>query len=93
VGGHIGYPWTEEAIAVATKHENVFIVTSAYTVKRYPNVLVEYMKTHGRNKVLFGTNYPMIEPANALGNLKDLDLDVETQNLFLSGNTQRIFRL
>lgn len=22
VGGHIGYPWTEEMIAVARKHEN-----------------------------------------------------------------------
>ena len=36
VGGHIGYPWTDEAIAVATKHENVYIDTSAYTVRRYP---------------------------------------------------------
>ena len=31
VGGHIGYPWTEEAIAVATKHPNIYIDTSAYT--------------------------------------------------------------
>ena len=35
VGGHIGYPWTDEAIAVATKHANVFIDTSAFTVRRY----------------------------------------------------------
>ena len=30
VGGHIGYLWTDEAIAVATKHRNVYIDTSAY---------------------------------------------------------------
>ena len=36
VAGHIGYPWTDEAVAVATKHENVYIDTSAYTVRRYP---------------------------------------------------------
>jgi uncharacterized protein len=36
VGGHIGYPWTDEMIAVATKHANVYIDTSAYTVQRYP---------------------------------------------------------
>lgn len=36
VGGHIGYPWTDEVIAVATKHRNVYIDTSAYTVRRYP---------------------------------------------------------
>ncbi len=41
VGGHIGYPWTEEMIAVARKHENVYIDTSAYTSKRLPRELVD----------------------------------------------------
>ncbi|WP_197473477.1 amidohydrolase family protein, partial [Oleiphilus sp. HI0066] len=66
VGGHIGYPWTEEAIAVATKNENVYIDTSAYTANRYPDNLVKFIKEHGRTKVLFGTNYPMLLPAQAL---------------------------
>ena len=35
VCGHIGYPWTEEMVAVARKHENVYIDTSAYTARRY----------------------------------------------------------
>jgi hypothetical protein len=53
VGGHIGYPWTEETIAVARKHENVYVDTSAYTAKRYPPELVEYMKSRsGRKKRL-----------------------------------------
>ena len=93
VAGHIGYPWTEEAIAVATKHENVFIDTSAYTVKRYPPELIRYMQGHGRTKVLFGTNYPMIMPEKALAGLDGLGLDPECQELFLSGNAQRVFRL
>src|SRR5208337_1399720 len=86
VAGHIGYPWTDEAIAVATKHENVFIDTSAYTVKRYPAVLVDYLRGHGRTKVLFGTNYPMITPAKALEGLDTLGLDEETKQLFLAEN-------
>ncbi len=93
VGGHIGYPWTEEAIAVATKHENVFIDTSAYTVKRYPPELVRYLQGHGRHKVLFGTNYPMIMPGHALKGLDDIGLDEEVKNAFLSGNATRIFKL
>lgn len=93
VGGHIGYPWTDEAIAVATKHENVFIDTSAYSVNRYPPALVEFMKTHGRHKVLFGTNYPMITAAKALADLDSLVLDAETQALFLAGNAKRVFAI
>ena len=93
VAGHIGWPWTEEAIAVASKHENLYIDTSAYTVKRYPAALVEYLRGHGQSKVLFGTNYPMITPAKALEGLEQLGLDAETQALFLGGNAQRVFRL
>ena len=93
VGGHIGYPWTDEAIAVATKHENVYIDTSAYTVQRYPAALVEYLRGHGRRKVLFGTNYPMILPAKALEGLDALGLDEEAKALFLGGNAARVFGL
>jgi len=93
VAGHIGYPWTDEAIAVATKHENVYIDTSAYTTKRYPQPLVEFMRGHGRNKVLVGTNYPMIMPAKALENLLELALEDDVRELCLSGNACRIFNL
>ena len=93
VGGHIGYPWTDEAIAVATKHENVYIDTSAYTAKRYPPALVEFLRGHGRDKVLFGTNYPMIMPAKALEHLPELGLGEDIQTRFLSGNAMRIFNL
>jgi predicted TIM-barrel fold metal-dependent hydrolase len=91
VGGHIGYPWTTEMIALATKYPNVYIDTSAYVAHRYPAELVEYMRGHGRRKVLFGTNYPMITPAQALKRLDDLSLDDEARDLFLGGNASRLF--
>jgi hypothetical protein len=80
-------------IAVATKHPNVCIDTSAYTVRRYPPNLVAYLKAHGREKVLFGTNWPMIAPAKALEGLGTLGLDETTQAAFLSGNAARVFAL
>ncbi len=94
VCGHIGYPWTEEMIAVARKHENVHIDTSAYTAKRIPAELVSYMKTRGgRQKVMFGSNSPMIFPERALADLDSLELDEENRELFLSTNASRIFKL
>lgn len=93
VAGHIGYPWTDEAIAVATKLEHVYIDTSAYTAKRYPAALVDYMRGHGRRKVLFGSNYPMITPARALDGLETLGLDDEASALFLGENARRVFEI
>lgn len=93
VGGHIGYPWTEEAVAVATKHENVYIDTSAYTVGRYPAELVRFLKGHGAGKVLFGTNYPMMPPEQALKGFDALGLDEARAEMFLAGNAKRVFGL
>ncbi|MFL4945829.1 amidohydrolase family protein [Streptomyces sp. MMS24-I31] len=93
VCGHIGYPWTTEMIAVADKHANVYIDTSAYTARRYPRELVGYLRGRGRRKVLFGTNYPMITPGQALEHLGELGLDEEVTELFLSGNARRVFSL
>ena len=93
VCGHIGYPWTTEMIAVADKHPNVYIDTSAYAAHRYPAELVEYLKGRGRGKVLFGSNYPMMTPERALARLDDLGLDGETRQLFLAGNAWGVFRL
>ena len=47
IGWHIGYPRTDEAIAVATKHRNVYTDISAYTVDRYLLQLVYYLKHQG----------------------------------------------
>lgn len=93
VAGHIGYPWTDEAIAVATKHEHIYIDTSAYTAKRYPPQIVDYIKHHGKRKVMFGTNYPMITPSQALADLDSLGLSDEVKELFLHENAARVFGL
>lgn len=93
VCGHIGYPWTLEMIAVATKHPNVFIDTSAYTAKRYPAELVGYLNKNGRKKVLFGTNYPMITAAQCLKGLDELITDDEVKELFLYRTAQQVFQL
>jgi len=93
VCSHIGYPWTTEMIAVATKHLNVFIDTSAYTAKRYPPDLLRYLKKHGRDKVLFGTDYPMITPAKCLEGIDEMLTDDEVKKLFLFRNAQRIFKI
>ncbi len=93
VCGHIGYPWHVEMIAFATKFPNVYIDTSAYKSKRYPQELVEYMKKHGKHKVLFGSNYPMITPKACLADLESLGLTDEVRECFLTSNAKKVFAL
>lgn len=93
VGGHIGYPWTDEMIALAWKHANVFIDTSAYLPRYYPPQLVHFMKTYGKDKVLFGTNFPMLEFGKCAEQARALDLGEPARANFLSENARRVFKL
>eukprot|EP00439_Symbiodinium_sp_Y106_P087129 s128_g40.t1 len=61
VAGHIGAPWLEEMLFLAGKFPNLYIDTSAYLPSRYPHALVEYMRGRGAKRVLYGSNYPMIQ--------------------------------
>ena len=93
VAGHIGAPWTQEIISLATKFPNLYIDTSAYKATRYPADFVEFMRGRGAGKVLFGSNYPMLTAAACLEGLDSLALGDEAKQAFLSGNARRVFKL
>jgi len=93
VAGHVGVPWTQEMLSLATRFPNVYIDTSAWKLSRLPADFVAFMRGHGARKVMFGTNYPMLSAAQCLEGLGDLGLDAEATGLFLGGNAIRVFRL
>jgi uncharacterized protein len=93
VGIHTGWPWNEEMIAVAYKHPNVYIGIDAYAPKHLPESLVHYMDTFGREKVLFGTDYPVIDPERAMGEFAELGLREESARAVLRDNALRLYGL
>lgn len=93
VGGHIGYPWTDEMIALAWKHANVFIDTSAYLPRYYPPQLVHFMNSYGQDKVLFGTNFPMLDFGKCATQARELKIGPEARAKFLFENARRVFGL
>lgn len=93
IGIHIGYPWTEEMISVAYKHPNVYIGSDAYAPKHWPESFTHYIKTWGQDKVLFGTDFPVIGPVRARSEIEALDIPDAAKEKFLSGNARKLFRL
>lgn len=93
VGGHIGYPWTDEMIGLAWKHANVFIDTSAWLPRYYPPQLIHYMQTYGKEKVLFGTNFPQLSFDKCVEDARKLGLPPDVEANFLHANARRIFKL
>ena len=93
LGIHIGVPWTDEMIAMAWKHENVFIGVNAYAPKHWPASLVRYLDSYGRDKVLFGTDWPVIDPERAVAEIDGLKLRPQTMEKLMRSNALRVFRL
>jgi len=93
VGGHVGFPWINELVSLTVKFPNFHVDTSAYAVHRLPLDFVEYMKGLGGDRVMFGTNWPMLSPARCLNKLDEIGLSVEQSEAFLQGNARRVFNL
>ncbi len=68
---HPSFPWQEEALAVATHKPQVYIDLSGWSPKYFPPILVQYANTLLKDKVLFGTDFPMLTPERWR---KDLEL-------------------
>src|SRR5579875_902994 len=92
-GIHIGYPWTEEMISMAWKHENIVIGADASAPKHWPEPLVHYMNTDGRGKVMFGTGWPVMDPERAAIEIETLGLRPESMRAVTRENALRVFKL
>ena len=54
---------------------------------------VHYANTFGREKVLFGTDWPVIDPERAVREIDDLNLRPEAKQLMMRDNALRVFKL
>ncbi len=93
IGIHVGIPWHDEMIAMAWKHENVFIGSDAHSPKYWPASFVSYLNSYGQDKVLFGTDFPVLDFAPHHEEIDALDLRPEVRNKLLGANARRVYRL
>jgi predicted TIM-barrel fold metal-dependent hydrolase len=92
IGIHIGVPWTDEMISMCWKHENVYTAGDAYAPKHWPKPFVHYANSYGSHKVLFGTDWPVIDPERAVAEIESLGLRPEARRLLMRDNALRIFK-
>ncbi|NKX54668.1 amidohydrolase family protein [Arthrobacter mobilis] len=90
---HPSVPWQEEANSIATHKANVFIDLSGWSPKYFPESLVRLSSTVLADKVLFGTDFPLITPAKWLGAFAELPIKDEVRPKILKDNAVRLLGL
>jgi predicted TIM-barrel fold metal-dependent hydrolase len=90
---HPSFPWQDEAISVALHKQQVYIDLSGWSPKYFPEQLVRYANTQLRDRVLFGSDYPLITPDRWLADFERADFKDEVRPLILKENAIRLLQL
>jgi predicted TIM-barrel fold metal-dependent hydrolase len=93
IGIHVGIPWTDEMIAMAWKHENVYIGSDAHSPKYWPESFVHYINSYGQDKVIFGTDFPVLDFKRTMDEVLAHNFKPEVLPKLLRDNTRRIYKL
>jgi uncharacterized protein len=90
---HPGVPWQEEQLSVALHKRNVYIDISGWSPKYFRPILVQYMNSLLQDKVLFGSDYPALQPERWLRDFEALELKPEVRQKILLGNAKKLLNI
>ena len=93
VGIHVGIPWTDEMVAMAWKHPNVYIGSDAHSPKYWPESFVRYIDSYGQDKVMFGTDFPVLQFERTREEVEGLGFRPGPKRKFLRDNALRLYKL
>ena len=77
-------PEVKEALA------NVFFDTAASPFLYNPRIYHQVSEIIGADKILFGTDYPLMPQRRVIKEIRSLNLPGETEDLILSGNARKL---
>ncbi|HZM36784.1 MAG TPA: amidohydrolase family protein [Burkholderiales bacterium] len=90
---HPSFPWQEEALSVATHKPQVYIDLSGWSPKYFPPILVQYANTLLKDKILFGSDYPVIDPTRWMEEFAKLPIKPEVRPKILKDNAIKLLGL
>src|SRR6516164_5974333 len=90
---HPSFPWQDEALSVATHKPQVYIDLSGWSLKYFPPILVRYINSLLKHKMLFGSDWPVIRPDRWLSDFDKLGIKAEVRPLVLKENAMRLLGL
>jgi hypothetical protein len=90
---HPSFPWQEEALSVATHKPQVYIDLSGWSPKYFPPILVQYANTLLKDKILFGSDYPVMSPERWFAEFDKLPIKPEVRPLILKDNAAKLLGL
>ena len=93
LGTHVGNPWEEEMMILAWKHPNVYVESSARPARHWPERVKEFSGGYGQDKMIWGTDYPLLPFKRAVDDVYDCGFSPEATRKILRDNAARVFKI
>jgi predicted TIM-barrel fold metal-dependent hydrolase len=90
---HPSVPWASSSISIATHKANVYIDLSGWSPKYFPADLVRAANSYLQDKVLFGTDYPLLTPERWLRDFEALEFKPDAKAKILKSNAVKVLGL
>jgi predicted TIM-barrel fold metal-dependent hydrolase len=90
---HPSFPWQEEALSVATHKPQVYIDLSGWSPKYFAPILIQYANTLLKEKVLFGTDFPVLTPDRWMADFEKIAIRDEVKPGIFKHNAARLLGL
>jgi hypothetical protein len=90
---HPSVPWAASSISIATHKSNVYIDLSGWSPKYFPAELVRAANSFLQDKVLFGTDYPLLTPQRWLRDFETLEFKPAAKAKILKANAVKVLGL
>ena len=90
---HPSFPWQEEALSVATHKPQVYIDLSGWSPKYFPPILIQYANTLLKEKILFGTDFPVLTPERWMADFDKIAIRDEVKPGIFKDNAARLLGL
>ena len=85
-----GLPFYALMPEVKQAMSNVYFDSAASPFLYRPQVYSQVVQLVGADKILFGSDYPLLAQSRSLDEVRSLNLPEETKDLILSGNAKRL---
>jgi predicted TIM-barrel fold metal-dependent hydrolase len=93
VMAHPSFPWQDEAISICLHKPQVYIDLSGWSPKYFSPTLIQYANTLLKQKILFGSDFPLITPDRWLADFEKIAIRDEVRPLILKQNAIRFLGL
>lgn len=87
---HPSFPWDKEGLAMIRHKPNVYMDLSGWAPAYFDPLVVQYARTIGQDKMLYGSDWPVLTPERWLKDFAEYQFDPAVERKIMRDNAAKL---